>query len=89
MKISEAVGLHYENPVAVDLIDSQDWTDHYPEVDGDGYLTGNIIDMNSSDADSYINVDDTVWVRMDALSQGQLRDVDEWRMGGVPEEVNK
>ena len=82
-----ATGLHYEDPVAVDLIDSQDWTDHYPEVDGDGCLTGNIIDTTSSDADSYINVGNDVFVRKDALSQKQLLDVDEGQMGGIPEEV--
>lgn len=85
--VQKAEGLHYENPIAVGLINSADWTDYYPEVDGDGYLTGDIINCTSSDANSYINVGDDVYVRKDALSQQQLLDVDEGRLGGIPEGV--
>jgi hypothetical protein len=80
-------GLHYESPAARAVIDPTDWDSYYPEIDGDGYLTGDIVDCTSSDADSYINVGDDVLVREDALSQEQLQDVDEGRMGGIPEEV--
>jgi len=73
-----AVGLHYENPAAVALIDSArkiiGWADCYPEVNRHGYLTGDVIDIG---ADGYINVGNDVFVREDALSQEQLRDVDE------------
>ena len=81
-----ATGLHYENPIAVALIGPADWDGYYPEVDECGYLTGDIIDVTSSDADSYINVGNDVFVRKDALSQEQLLDVDEGQMGGIPEE---
>ena len=81
-----AAGLHYERPIAVALMGSVDWDGYYPEVDECGYLTGDIVDCTSSDADSYINVGDDVYVRQGALSQEQLRDVDEGRMGGIPEE---
>jgi hypothetical protein len=79
-------GLHYESPAAVALIGPADWDGYYPEVDEYGYLTGDIVDCTSGDADSYINVGDDVYVRQDSLSQEQLRDVDEGRMGGIPEE---
>ena len=79
-----ATGLHYESPTARAVIDPTDWDSYYPEIDGDGYLTGDIVDCTSSDADSYINVGDDVLVREDALSQEQLQDVDEGRMGGIP-----
>ena len=78
-------GLHYENPIAVALTGPADWDGYYPEVDEYGYLTGDIVDCTSSDADSYINVGDDVYVREDALSEEQLQDVDEGRMGGIPE----
>jgi hypothetical protein len=56
-------------------------------VDEYGYLTGDIVDCTSSDADSYINVGDDAYVREDALSQEQMRDVDEGRLGSIPEEA--
>ena len=79
-------GLHYESQPARAVIDATEWDSHYPEIDEDGYLTGDVVDCTSSDADVYINVGDDVLVREDALSQEQLRDVDEGRMGGIPDE---
>ena len=84
-----AAGLHYESPAARAVINPTDWDSYYPEIDEDGYLTGDIIDCTSSDADSYINVGDDVLVREDALSQEQLQDVDEGRMGGIPDEEER
>ena len=79
-----AAGLHYESPAARAVIDATEWDSYYPEIDEGGYLTGDVVDCG---ADGYLNVDDDVYVREDALSQEQLHDVDESRMGGIPEEV--
>jgi len=80
----ENATLHYEDAKAASLMDSLDWDGYYPEVDGHGYLTGDIVDI---DTEGYINVDDEVYVREDALSREQLRDVNEGRLGRIAEEV--
>jgi hypothetical protein len=69
-----AVGLHYENPIAVALIVSAGWAYLYPEVDGYGYLTGRVID---SDDDGFLVVDDVAMVEASTLSEEERRRVDE------------
>ena len=67
--VQQIGGIHYETPTAISLLDSADWGDYYPEVDHDGYLTGDVIGIGE---EGYINVCDEVYVRLDTLSPEQL-----------------
>jgi hypothetical protein len=63
------IGWEYTEPGASEALNANDWTDYYPEVDGLGELTGNIID---GDNDDYIVIDDTVMIEKYSLSAGEL-----------------
>jgi hypothetical protein len=46
-------GTHYTDPTWQRILKAVEWTNHYPVVDSDGRLTGEVLDMTSSDADDY------------------------------------
>lgn len=55
------VGEHYTSDKARAAIASVDWQDHYPAADGDGRLTGDVLDADR--LAGYAIVDDCVAVR--------------------------
>lgn len=73
-----ASGLRYDTPEATAILaigpdgDEADWTDYYPEVDGYGHLTGQVID---GDDDGFLVVDDVAMVEATTLSKEELRRV--------------
>ena len=61
-----AAGLHYESAAAKKIMDERDWEDHWPVVDADGDLTGDVVE--NADCGGYFNVDDEVMVSEDDLT---------------------
>ena len=64
------IGWGYEEDGAVQIINALDWTDYYPEVDGLGELSGEVIDIQD---DAYIIIEDQVMINKYTLSAGELR----------------
>jgi hypothetical protein len=67
----EAIGLHYEAPEARIILDRADWSHHWPVVDGDGRLTGDVVE--TEDCGGYWNVDDEAMIANEDLSPAQRK----------------
>jgi len=63
------IGWGYEESGTESLY-ALDWTDYYPEVDGLGELTGEVIDIGD---DAYIIIEDQVMIEKYTLSAGELQ----------------
>jgi len=83
-----AMGLRYDSPEAIAIIngpdddgDKLDWYQYYPEADGFGNLTGDVI---PNESDGYVVVHDEVMVDMNILPDSIYRIVIEYGWYGVP-----
>lgn len=65
----EAVGLRYDSPEAKVILDREDWANHWPVVDADGILTGDVVETD--DCDGYLNVADEAMIAVEDLRPGQ------------------
>lgn len=68
----EAAGLRYDSPEATAILDREDWSEIWPIVDAEGYLTGGICGSE----DGFANVDDLAMVALSDLSDEQLETSD-------------
>jgi len=68
---NRAAGMHYESPEAKRILDEEDWSDHWPVVDADGILTGDVVE--TADCEGYWNVDDMAMIADDDLRPAQRK----------------
>ena len=61
-------GRRYNGPVAAEVLNAHDWAQHWPVVDGQGRLTGAVID--SDGCRGMANVADLAMVRLCDLPDG-------------------
>jgi hypothetical protein len=67
------LGEHYESTSWGEACnDEYDWADHYPIIDGDGLLTGEVYETGMW-AEPYANVDDAAMVLISDLSADEQR----------------
>ncbi len=71
----EAFGLRYDSCEARDILDHADWASHWPVVDADGKLTGDVVE--TADCDGYLNVDDLAMINRADLTTTQRHTIDE------------
>jgi hypothetical protein len=64
------IGWGYEEDGAYQVLNANDWTDYYPEVDGLGELTGEVIDIQDDD---YIIIEDQVMINKYTLNAAELK----------------
>ncbi len=67
-----AAGLHYDSPDAKAILDEEDWANHWPVVDADGLLTGDVVETD--DCDNYLNVADMAMISDDDVRPKQRCD---------------
>ena len=60
--VEHLTGTHYTSPAFRRALDGGDWNNIWPEIDGDGNLTGRLI---GSGEDGYANVDDDAMIDLD------------------------
>ena len=66
-----ARGLRYDSAEVAAILDGDDWSQFWPIVDRDGYLTGEITDSQGD----YANVRDLAMISFDDLTPLQLESV--------------
>ena len=64
-----ATGMRYDSPDAKAILNEADWTSHWPVVDADSLLTGDVVETD--DCDDYWNVGDEAMIAEDDLHPGQ------------------
>ena len=69
-----ACGLRYDSPEAGAIMDEEDWAHHWPVVDGEGLLTGDVVETEDC-TEEYINVDDVAMVSRDDLTAKQRKTI--------------
>lgn len=67
---SQAIGLRYDSDDAKKILDVLDWASHWPVIDNQGCLTGDV--KETDDMDEYANVDDLACIAIDDLTSEQL-----------------
>lgn len=72
---STHAGEHYESKTWQRAANTEDWSDHWPVVDGGGLLTGEIYESGDPNNDGYANVDDEAMVSIADLSDRQRREI--------------
>ena len=75
-----ATGLRYDSEEAQAILGQADWQSHWPVVDADGELTGDVVETD--DCDEYANVADETMISLSDLSDAQRREAD--RTGYAP-----
>jgi hypothetical protein len=68
--LKSIIGWGYEEDGAYQILNANDWTDYYPEVDGLGELTGEVIDIQDDD---YIIIEDQVMINKYTLNAAELK----------------
>lgn len=65
----KAAGLRYDSPEAEAILDKEDWADHWPVVDANGCLTGDVVE--TADCEGYSNVCDMAMIADEDLRPEQ------------------
>ena len=64
-----ASGLRYDSTEAKAILDTEDWANHWPVVDADGLLTGDVVETDG--CAGYLNVRDEAMIAVEELRPGQ------------------
>ena len=70
---AEARGLRYDSPEAKKILDRWTWDNHWPLVNNDGTLTGDVIESEECSRGDYRNVDDMAMIAFCDLTPDQAR----------------
>ena len=68
--VSAACGMRYDSPEAAAILNQVDWSQHWPLVDSDGDLTGEITDCD--DNEEYANLNDIAMILVSDMTDEQL-----------------
>ena len=71
-----AAGLRYDSPDAIAILDEADWANHWPVVDADGLLTGDVVETD--DCENYWNVDDMAMISDNDIRPEQRPSSNHW-----------
>lgn len=77
----EAAGLHYKSVEADKILDQTDWQNHWPVIDADGELTGDVVETD--DCDNYVNVGDMAMIDIDDLPASKRRTIEQEKIDGT------
>jgi hypothetical protein len=76
------IGVHYESPEWTAVANDLDWENHWPVVDGDGLLTGDVYESGDG-SEGWANVDDVAMVRMTDLPPEEQASIRREQRSGI------